>query len=212
MKAKNVLLLSLACFPLGEIWGQAFIALVNPSFEAGEAARSIVPPGWINLSDNDDSPPDIQPGGWGVSLRAQDGHKYLGLVVRDNNTWEGVGQRLDGLLYAGSSYKFSLWLSRSNTLMSPSMSGTSSTRENVNFNAPTILKIWGYNTKSKLEELLAESEPVGHSKWVRYEFILTPTLDDYDELDLMAYYASGHVKENGNLLIDNCSAIELIEK
>jgi len=55
--------------------------------------------------------------------------------------------------------------------------------------------------------LLAESQPVSHSKWVRFEFLLKPTQGDYNELDLMAYYAPGFEQTNGNLLIDDCSAI-----
>ncbi len=208
MKTQIMLLFFLICFPFGEMWGQKPIEINNPSFEADSPAANKVPSSWVNLGATDQTPPDIQPGFFQVNIPAQDGDAYLGLVVRENNTWEGVGQNLSDSMKKDSSYLFSLWLTRSNSYKSR----TSSSTEPVTFNAPTILKIWGYNTKTKQEELLAESQPVSHSKWVRYEFLLKPTIGDFDELDLMAYYALGAERKNGNLLIDNCSAIQKIEK
>lgn len=207
MKTK-VLLWFLAAFSFGKIWGQKPLELKNPSFEADKPAAGFVPTGWVNLGAMDQTPPDVQPGFFGVTIQAQQGNSFLGLVVREGNSWEGVGQKLNGFMEQGVSYSFSIWLNRSNTYKS----ATRGNPEFKPFTAPTILKIWGYNTKTHHEQLLAESEPVGHSKWVRYDFVLTPTLEDFDEIDLMAYYAPGHENENGNLLIDNCSLIEKIEK
>ncbi len=187
---------------------QTSIELANPSFEKDLPGAGIVPAGWIDLGAADQTPPDIQPGFFGVSFPPQDGHVYLGLAVRENNTWEGVGQRLNGIMKKDSAYSFSLWLTRSNTYQSRTRNST----EPVKFNAPTILKIWGFNTETKQEELLAETQAVSHSKWVKYEFILKPSLADFNELDLMGYYAHGHEKENGNLLIDNCSDIVQVKK
>jgi len=214
-----VVLLLLLTFPFGEIWGQKPINLKNPSFEADSPEAGKVPSEWINLGAADQTPPDIQPGSFGVTMPAQHGHTYLGLSVRKTGTWEGVGQRLNGFLKEGSSYSFSIWLTRSNVFKSP-VAGDPEAHDPNNpmvskiqdFNNPTILKIWGYNTQTSQDELLAESQPVSHSKWVRYDFVLTPTLADYDELDLMACYAPGFEHTNGNLLIDNCSPIVKIEK
>ena len=191
-----------------QVIGQKIIMLDNPSFEQQERGAGIVPAGWMDLGDVAQTPPDIQPGFFGVTFSPQHGKTYLGLCVRENNTWEGVGQKLDHLLQIDNSYVFSVWLNRSNTYQSPVYGSP----EIKNFNNPTVLKIWGYNTKTSQDELLAESQAVGHSEWVRYEFVLKPTLADYDELDLMAYYAPGHEKKNGNLLIDNCSAIVKVDK
>lgn len=208
MKNKIILTPSLLFLWLNGIWGQKVIQLENPSFEADRPSCCIAPSGWINLGATDQTPPDIQPGFFRVELKAQEGDHYLGMVVRETNTWEGVGQKLNGSMKKDSSYRFSLWLTRSIVYSSPTRMST----EMTNFTAPTILKIWGYNTKTKQEELLAESQPVGHSKWTRFEFVLNPTVADFDELDLMAYYAPGYENKNGNLMVDNCSAIELIEK
>jgi hypothetical protein len=193
---------------IAQVLGQNYIDLKNPGFENPVPVAGKTPPDWLNLGSTSETPPDIQPGFFGVTLNAQQGETYIGLVTRETNTWEGVGQQLNGWLKKDSSYTFSLWLARSNNYKSR----TSFSQEPVNFSAPTILKIWGYNTKTKKEELLAESQPVSHSKWVLYEFVLKPSTTDCDELDLMAYFAPGFEQKNGNLLIDHCSAIEKIEK
>ncbi len=179
------------------------IPLANPSFEANEPQAATVPNGWIDIGVQTETPPDLQPGYFEVSLPAQDGQRYVGLVVRESNSCEGIGQHLDSYLSKDSTYAFSLYLTRSQKYMS----ATRTSPETINFNAPTILKIWGYNTRSKQEELLAETTAVSHSEWTKYSFLLKPTLGDFDELDLMAGYAPGFEKKNGNLLMDNCSSI-----
>ena len=184
------------------------IDLVNPSFEINDPEAGLPPSGWIDLGLKTETPPDRQPGRFEVNLPAQDGELYVGMVVRENNTWEGLGQKLKGVLKKDSAYTFSIYLTRSKKYMSATKMSTMP----INFNAPTILKIWGYNTATKQDELLAESTTVSHSEWVKYSFILKPTVADFNELDLMAYYAPGFEKKNGNLLLDNCSAIVKVKK
>lgn len=186
---------------------QEVIRLENPGFES-ERNAAHVPEGWENMGSTDETPPDTQPGFFKVAIEPQEGNSYLGLVVRQHNTWEGVGQRLDGWLRKDSTYTFSLYLNRSNTYTSSLRGGG----EPVSFTNPTILKIWGYNTITRKEELLAESLPPGHSNWVKYEFLFTPRNGDYNEINLMAYYAKGFEQTNGNLLIDHCSDIVKVTK
>ncbi len=187
---------------------QAVFELVNPSFEINDPEAGVPPSGWIDLGLKTDTPPDRQPGRFEVILPAQDGRLYVGMVVRENNTWEGLGQKLKGFLKRDSTYTFSVYLTRSQKYISATKASTMP----INFNAPTILKIWGYNTVTQQDELLAESSAVSHSEWTKYSFTLTPTVADFDELDLMAYYAPGFEKKNGNLLMDNCSAIVQVKK
>ncbi len=186
---------------------QDVFELINPSFEINDPEVGLPPSGWEDLGLKGETPPDRQPGRFDVSLPAQDGELYVGMVVRENNSWEGLGQRLRGFLKKDSAYTFSVYLTRSQRYMSATRTSTAM----INFNAPTILKIWGYNTATQQEELLAESSAISHSEWVKYSFILKPALADFDELDLMAYYAPGFEKKNGNLLMDNCSAIVKIK-
>lgn len=198
----------LLCFTLSGLSAQNVIRLNNPGFES-EPLAGVVPEGWLNMGSSDETPPDIQPGFFGVDLKAAEGNTYLGLVVREHNTWEGVGQILDSYLLKDSTYTFSLYLNRSSKYKS-SVRGRNS--EPVSFTSPTILKIWGHNTITGEEELLAESTPPGHSEWVKYELTLQPKKGNYDEIDLMAYYAPGFEQTNGNLLIDGCSDIVKVKK
>ncbi len=190
-------------FFLCSLQAQKTIRLQNPSFEWDDPAAGLAPGGWMNMGAENETPPDIQPGWFGVKMKAEDGENYMGLVVRDNNTWEGIGQKLNGWLRKDSTYTFSLYLARSNSYQSVSRVDGSE----VNYKSPTILKIWGVNTRTLEEELLAESSTVSPSIWTRYTFTLKPSMADFDEIDLMAYYAPGMEGKNGNLLIDNCSAI-----
>lgn len=196
-------LLIVSLFVFGKINAQERFTLKNPSFEDDYPAPGIVPYGWLNMGHPAETPPDIQPGQFSVILPAQDGKTYLGLVTRDNNTWEGVGQRLDGFLKKDSTYTFSVWLARANNLISTSRL----TNQEAKYNNPTVLRIWGVNSETEQDELLAESAPISHSQWTLFTFTLKPTLADFDEIDLMAWYAPGHEGKNGNLLVDNCSAI-----
>jgi hypothetical protein len=77
------------------------IRLANPSFEGspgagGEAVK--LPDGWYDCGFPGESPPDVHPkeggGAFQVTKEAFHGKTYLGLVVRDNDTWEMVSQRL----------------------------------------------------------------------------------------------------------------------
>lgn len=208
MKA-SILLHTLLLLPILSLSAQERIELKNPSFEADAPQMGRTPEGWVGLGVDNSSPVDIQPGSWDVTLPAQDGQNYVGMVVREDNTWEGIGQVLEGWMRKDSTYSFSVWLAKSNIHMSQS---PNSNGEILNFKAPTILKIWGFNTTTLDEELLAESQPIGVAAWTKYTFVFTPRNADYDEIDLMAYYAKGQEGKNGNLLIDNCSAIIQVSK
>ncbi len=196
------LLLVLSLFIFEKATSQERFKFENPSFEDAASAGK-VPSGWLNMGAPEETPPDVQPGQFGVTMSPQHGWTYLGLVVRDNNTWEGVGQVFDKYLQKDSTYAFSAWLARSNIYVSISKT----TGQEANYTSPTILKIWGVNTETGQEELLAESAPVSLSKWILYTFTLKPTVADFNEIDLMVYYAPGYEQQNGNLLIDNCSEI-----
>lgn len=184
---------------------QAVIRLNNPSFEWDAPGHSQVPRGWLNAGADGESPPDIQPGFFQVRQEAIEGNKFLGMVTRDNNTWEGISQVLDGWLMKDSAYVFTLSLARAEQYISTSRI----TGREENFNQAAILKIWGYNSVTRQDELLAQSLPVEHSDWRAYTFALQPKRGSYNQIDLMAYYATPFIKTNGNLLLDACSNLVL---
>jgi hypothetical protein len=204
---KEIVTWMLAVFLCAVAQGQAVLALDNPSFEAGPLGPGKTPPGWIDQGVIAESPTDVQPGSFGVVLPAADGKQYVSMVVRDDHTWEGIAQVLPGWMRRNQTYEFSVWVARSNAFTSMSRK----TGQPVDYKASTVLKIWGINSRTAREELLGETSPIGHSKWVKYAFKLFSDVSDYDQIALMAYYAPGEEDTNGNLLIDNCSDIVAVD-
>lgn len=216
------LILLLYSFSFLQSQDSRVIQLVNPSFE-DIPQHSKVPKGWMNFGVTDESPPDTHPSGeFGVTISAFDGATYLGLVTRDNGTWEAVQQRLSQPLKANQDYVFQLRLAKSESYFSLSRFSGSPFVE-ANYITPVILRIWGSNMPLKKEELLAESQGINHTDWQLYQFLLSPQ-KDYSFIALEAFYDKTIVNQqavpplpkgnytlmNGNLLVDNASPI--IEK
>lgn len=118
------------------------IQLTNPSFE-DKPNPGVTPSGWNNCGPISESPPDIQPnGGFNVTKKAHHGMTYMGLVARDNNTWESVSQRLKQPMKAKQCYKMSLHLAHSPIYKSQ----TKKSRIPVNFDKGVTVRIWGGNS------------------------------------------------------------------
>lgn len=152
------------------------IRIQNSSFEGSPraggttGARSIK--SWYDCGAVDfplESAPDIHPiNAWEVKLPASQGKTYIGMVVRDNETWESVSQRLTAPIKKGSCYKFRVDLARSNTYLSGSRARKDDIK--VQYTRPSVLKIWGSNGYCGRKELLAESVPVENFNWETYDF------------------------------------------
>jgi outer membrane protein OmpA-like peptidoglycan-associated protein len=182
------------------------ITLMNPSFE-DFPRHSHTPRDWTNCGFQNESPPDIQPDlTFSVSKPAFHGNTYIGMVVRDNDTWEAIGQRLSSPMIKGHCYKFSIHLARSEMYLSQSRI----TNEAANYNTPVKLRIYGgYNYCDKAY-LLAESDLVINYRWLEYNFKFKPQ-GNYTHLVFEAFYQTPTLfPYNGNLLLDNASAIKLI--
>jgi outer membrane protein OmpA-like peptidoglycan-associated protein len=182
------------------------IYLENPSFE-DQPRPGRTPDGWADCGHSQESPPDIQPyGGFNVTRPAQDGRTYVGLVTRDNKTWEAVAQRLTDPLKQGSCYQFSIHACKSPIYMSPTRKNQS---QPINFNKGLVLRIWGGNNYCDRAELLDEiKEPIDHADWRSYQFEFKPKDSDYSYICIEAYYKTPTFSwYNGNVLIDNASEI-----
>ncbi len=108
------------------------IDILNASFE-GEPADTNVPQGWMACKEG--TTPDILPGVWGVYTDPSEGNTYLGLITRQNNTWECIGHRLSPPLLKGSCYALALQLAHADTY-----SGN---------NGAIKLRVWITKTKSQ---------------------------------------------------------------
>ena len=185
---------------------EQLINFVNPSFEdlpkAGEA-----PNGWYDCGKADETPPDVQPGSFAVTKSPSHGNTYLGLVVRDNETWEGVGQRLSRPLEKDQCYEFTMDICRSELYLSTSKL----TGQEANYATPAKLRIYGGNGYCNRAELLYETAVVTNSRWLSHTFRLHPKSGNYSYILIEAYYKTPVLfPYNGNILLDNASPIKQI--
>jgi len=202
---------------------QDVIHLNNPSFEdvphVGGDMYNRGPDGWYDCGFPGETPPDIQPNlepfkepFFGVTQRATDGKTYLGMVVRDNDTYEAIGQRFEKAIEGGKKYAFNVYLSRSSTYVS--LGRTEHSRgKPVNYTEPIKLRIWGGSRYCDREELLAESPLIKSSFWKDYELIFEPK-ENHRYIMFEAYYDELRANSYcGHILVDDCSRIvEIIEQ
>ena len=179
------------------------IRLKNPSFE-DIPRQGTQPINWTNCGFSDETPPDTQPGGFGVTKSAYDGNTYLGLVVRKNDTWERVSQRLSKPIEANQCYSFSLFLARSEIYLS-GVPGFA--KKTVAHTAPCVLRIWGGDDTCKKNERLAESELVTSSNWSQFDFTFEPSQTHTYILFEVFYKTPTLFPYNGNIIVDNASPI-----
>ena len=183
---------------------QEAIYLNNPSFE--DFPRHSHPPiGWSNCGFPGESPPDTQPSGdFAVTYPATDGSTYLGMVVRDNETYEAVTQKLSRAMQPGTCYEFSLHLARSPYYVSISRT----TEQRTNFNQPVKLRIYGgFNNGCDRSALLDETGLVKASNWMQYNFKFEPK-QAFTHILIEAFYETPTLfPYNGNVLVDNASPI-----
>lgn len=190
------------------------IAINNPSFEdiphRGGGAFDIGIRGWYdcgNLLFKSETPPDIHPiNAWKVTKQPSEGRTYLGMVVRDNDTWESLSQRLSSPIEEGKCYNFNIELARSEFYVS----GSKVTNELENYTEPAVLRVWGGTSVCGKQELLGESVTVSNRDWRTYEFEFRPTRS-VNYFTLEAFYKVPILfPYNGHLLLDNASTIEEI--
>jgi len=167
------------------------ITLNNGSFE-GEPQDAIVPMGWQGCEQG--STPDILPGSWGVYNEPSDGDTYMGLITREDGSWESVGQKLSKAIEKGDCYQFGMDLSHSKTY--------------ANYNKPIKIKIWGGTKSCSKDILLGASKAISHTAWKRYFFRLEPTTD-IQYIIIEAQIMDGlYFSYNGNILLDNISVLK----
>ncbi len=168
----------------------AQIRLANPSFE-GDPQDATTPTGWMPCMVG--STPDILPGAWGVYTPASDGETFLGMITREDGSWENIGQRLKQPLKALECYSFQIDLARSSTYS--------------DYNMPLKLRIWAGETLCSLDQLLGETGFIKHTDWQTYTFNFL-TKKKYNYIILEAHYATGVLfSYKGNILLDACSTI-----
>jgi Dolichyl-phosphate-mannose-protein mannosyltransferase len=181
------------------------ICLKNPSFEDNPNC-CCVPEDWLNVGLDNETPPDIQPGYFGVKDKPYQGKTYVGMVARDNNTTEAITQNLETPITINSSYEFSIGLAQSKGYFSVSKT----TGGSVKYETPMTLTIWGSNVFGLKTELLAKSPQITNKDWQIFNFKLNPKENSYKYLTLEVTHEIPST--NGNILMDACSDLKLIPK
>lgn len=200
----KVLLVFLA---LSQVNGQKTVDVINGSFEGIPTRSTKSINGWYDcggINFPEESPPDIHPSNfWANNLPASEGATYLGLVVRDNGTYESVSQRLTGVLEAGKCYEITLHLARAPKYESLSHM----TNEMANYVTPCVIRILGGLGFCHEQELLAESDPISNDSWRIYKFEFKPK-NNVRSITIQAFYKTPVLLPyNGNLLLDGVSSI-----
>lgn len=191
------------------------VYLTNPSFE-DRPGPNRPPVGWRDCGGQfpGETPPDVQPSGsWEVYKPAMDGDTYLGMVVRENETYESVSQAMSGPLKKGKSYSFDIGLCTSEKYLSATRASTLQGGTKYNYVTPAKLMIWGGNSLCDKAILLGESPLISNNSWQKYNFIFKPTRN-VSYITLEAFYRTPVLEPyNGNLLVDNASPItEILPK
>jgi len=197
------------------------VRLTNPSFEDTprqgrydplSGFRSAPIKGWFDcgaIMFPEATPPDIHKGSsffWENELSTSHGKTYVTLVVRDDDSYESISQKVLGTLKEGQCYDFTIHLARSKKYMS----ATKKSNKISNFNQPAVLRVWGGTSTCHLGELLAESIPVANTDWQKYHFDIEPT-EDYTHVTLEAFFQTPVLfGYNGNVCIDNAGLFKLI--
>lgn len=187
---RSLALMTLLAGLNGAILSAQPIFLNNASFE-DDAQDATVPSGWFGCELG--STPDILPGQWGVYQPAEEGDTYLGLITREDGTWESIGQRLTTPLKKGDCYALTLFLSHSNNYET--------------YNGELRLRIYGGARKCQKAQKLYESPLIRQSRWEEYQVEFFAK-QDIHYLVFEAYHVHQGRAFRGNILIDGISPIE----
>lgn len=204
MRLRTSLLTILATFACYLGWAQDTpIQLTNSSFE-DVARHSHVPRGWYDCGFPGESPPDTQPdpaNTFQVAKASYDGNTYLGLVVRDNDTWEAVSQKMSRAMEKGKCYEFSIYLARSESYVSQSRT----TEEQANYTTPAKVRFYGGFDYCDKQYMLGETKVVTNTRWIEYKLKFEP-IANYTHFTIEAFYNTPTLfPYNGNVLIDKAS-------
>jgi len=160
--------------------------LPNPSFE-GTILMIGPPPEWDICIDG--STPNVQPGKYSVYLPPSDGITYVGLLTRENNTWEDMNTTLNIPLSKDSCYIFKIDLAYQAQL-------------SFTYTYPIILRIYGNNVSCEKDNILWQSPAIANEDWLTYEFLIHNEDFDITELIIESYF-TGIIPYWGYALLDN---------
>ncbi|HRI59484.1 MAG TPA: hypothetical protein PK228_07165 [Saprospiraceae bacterium] len=140
-----------------------------------------------------------------LNVKPSDGTNFASLIANEAGIFAGFSQTMiGGSLQAGTTYVWSVDLAFAKKYREVLPDGY----RGVHYKNPLRLRVWGGTATNLRQELLAQTGAVTHHQWKRYDFTLAPEEGNYNSIFLEATYISDVGQPyNGNLLLDNCSAI-----
>lgn len=166
-------------------------------------------PHWQNEGIQGATPPDLHilnQNKWGVTQTPADGEKYVGLVTRFHESYEGISQKLKRALHEHQEYMFTLQVC---TFAEYEMQEAPIPEGNQQ---PIVLRVWGKYSKREMEwQELFTSSPIQNIDWEKLTVSFMP-VSQIDHIKIGAYWEEGVLfPHNGNILIDDLSPIYLLE-
>jgi hypothetical protein len=185
--------------------GQPGNLVENGSLELSDSKRK----GWIIPKTMEYNHPDIflaiGENPWQVDKLPYDGASYTGLVVRDDASYEVLGQKLKHKLLSNKKYMVSFYLCTSTKMksMSPHSRGRL-----VRFSNPISLR-FNIGASYQLSKLVYETGEVSNENWMEYKFEFKPE-DDVNFFWIESAPSPTFDKPyNGNVFIDKISIKEI---
>lgn len=169
-------------------------SLKNASFE-GQHGDASMPYGWYGESDG--TTPDILPGYWGVYIEPEDGDSYVGLITREDGSFESIGQRMPKPLQEKTCYRMNISLAHS--------------EDYSGYNQALKLRVWLSTKRADRQQLIYESPLINSDEWKTYRFEFVPE-SEKTHIILEAHISEKPLSYKGNILIDRLSAITVCHR
>ena len=166
------------------------ISVLNRSFE-DQPSDATIPQGWFGCEEF--TTPDILPGFWGVYNEPAEGNTYIGLITRENGSWESIGQRLSSVLEEKNCYIFSIELAHSFIY--------------AGYDQPIKIRIWLGKSLCDKSQLIFESPYIDSEQWKTFKVKFHPD-HNFEYIILEAYKGEEAGNKKGNILLDNMDLIK----
>jgi hypothetical protein len=178
----------------------------NGGFEIGQPGASLLPSAWYSCGSKGYTPPNLHNETadapiFEVRTKAKDGDQFVSLVVRKDQSFEGIGQNLDKALEKDSVYLLQLYL---NTSVAFESRTKLTSDDKTSFATAADLEIYGLSKSGKYILIDAFTD-IEHHEWKSYTSKFKAQ-EHFKALEFRTYFQFDYLLPyNGHLLIDEIS-------
>ncbi len=185
--------------------------LNNPSFEGlptakkSKETKNNPPKHWIDCGASqfeNKSPPDLfskSERSTTITATPSDGQTFLGMVARDDGSYEALSQKLWSPLLAGNCYSFTIDVMRSDNYKSRCLCCP---HANLNFNNLIQLRVFISNDVCGHDKQVLVTKPILYNEWQTIPIHFKCT-KDANFITIEAFHVNPSAPLNGNILLDN---------